>query len=84
MRIARSGSTTIKLSVPIGTIEIVAKGFPTPKTWMRCKGTELSRIDYPELFGLIGVIYGVGDGITTFNIPRLITDYRDYIIKVNE
>lgn len=42
--------------------------------WLFCDGRELSRTDYPDLFGAIGTTYGEGDGTTTFNIP----DRRGY------
>ena len=35
------------------------------------EGQEINRLNYPELFALYGVTYGVGDGTTTFNLPDL-------------
>lgn len=34
-------------------------------------GPEVSRIDYWELFDVIGTTYGVGNGVDTFNLPKL-------------
>ena len=38
--------------------------------WMICDGRELSRTEYAELFAVLGVTWGIGDGVTTFNIPE--------------
>jgi microcystin-dependent protein len=38
---------------------------------MLTDGAAVSRLLYPELFALIGVIYGSGDGSSTFNLPDL-------------
>lgn len=46
-------------------------GATDPIGWMICNGRIVSRTMYPNLFALIGVDYGMGDGITTFNIPDL-------------
>lgn len=32
-------------------------------------GQDVSRAEYPELFSLLGVSFGVGDGISTFGLP---------------
>lgn len=37
--------------------------------WVKCDGRALSRTAYKELFDVVGTTYGVGDGLTTFNIP---------------
>jgi microcystin-dependent protein len=36
-----------------------------------CDGSAVSRTTYSELYGLIGDLYGPGDGSTTFNTPDL-------------
>ena len=46
-----------------------------PEGWLICDGRELSRLDYSELFNVIGTIWGVGDGLTTFNIPDLRNEF---------
>ncbi len=35
-----------------------------------CDGTAVSRVDFPELFALLGTTEGDGDGSTTFNLPN--------------
>lgn len=49
--------------VPFGSLTI-------PDNWLLCDGREVSRIDYSELFNVIGTSYGSGNGSTTFNIPN--------------
>lgn len=38
--------------------------------WLLCDGRGISRTEYKELFSLIGVDCGAGNGIDTFNIPN--------------
>lgn len=40
-----------------------------PDNWMLCQGQAISRTDYSELFAIIGITYGAGNGTTTFNLP---------------
>lgn len=40
-----------------------------PDNWMLCQGQAISRTTYAQLFAIIGTTYGIGDGITTFNLP---------------
>lgn len=46
-------------------------GNSAPVGWLICDGSAISRTSYSALFDTIGVTYGSGDGITTFNIPDL-------------
>ncbi|HEU4343693.1 MAG TPA: phage tail protein [Candidatus Binatia bacterium] len=59
--------------------EIIPSGFvmasahsTVPEGWLLCNGQEVLRADYPELFTAIGILYGAGNGTTTFLVP----DYR--------
>lgn len=54
----------------IGNI-IAFSGLNTPEGYLECDGSALSRVDYSELFSVIGTTYGDGDGSTTFNLPNL-------------
>lgn len=40
-----------------------------PDEWLLCYGQAVSRTTYADLFAVIGTIFGVGDGSTTFNLP---------------
>ncbi len=42
-----------------------------PVGWMLCDGSQISRSEYANLYNAIGVCWGVGDGLTTFNLPDL-------------
>lgn len=46
-----------------------------PSGWLECNGQAVSRTTYADLFGVIGSIYGNGDGSTTFNVP----DFRGHV-----
>lgn len=37
--------------------------------WLECDGSAISRTTYADLFAVIGTVWGVGDGSTTFNLP---------------
>lgn len=37
--------------------------------WLVCDGRAVSRATYADLFAVIGIIFGSGDGATTFNLP---------------
>lgn len=53
---------------PVGSV-ISYAGSTAPSGWQLCFGQAISRTSYPELFQVIGTIYGNGDGSTTFNLP---------------
>ncbi len=58
--------------VPIGTVvSFAGLSANIPDGWLECDGSALLRSEYPELLNMIGVSWGVGDGLTTFNIPDL-------------
>ena len=42
-----------------------------PEGQLECNGQEISRTEYSKLFESIGVVYGNGDGLLTFNLPDL-------------
>jgi microcystin-dependent protein len=56
--------------VPLGGILPFA-GATAPTGWLLCDGTAVSRVTYKDLFAVVGVTYGVGDGSTTFALPDL-------------
>lgn len=55
---------------PIGVV-LPFTGGNIPDKWLLCDGSPISRTDYADLYDVIGVTYGIGDGATTFNIPNL-------------
>jgi len=44
--------------------------------YLLCDGSAVSRTVYSDLFAAIGTTYGVGDGSTTFNLPRAISSLQ--------
>jgi microcystin-dependent protein len=56
--------------VPPGTVLSFA-GVTPPVGYLLCDGSAVSRTTYSALFASIGIIWGAGDGSTTFNLPDL-------------
>jgi microcystin-dependent protein len=58
----------VSSAYPIGSVMPYAGTVP-PTGWLFCYGQVVGRAEYPALFSVIGVNYGIGDGSTTFAIP---------------
>lgn len=56
--------------IPQGTVVPFA-GSTAPSNWLICDGRAVSRTTYSALFNAIGILYGAGNGSTTFNLPDL-------------
>ena len=39
--------------------------------WMICDGRAISRSKYNQLFSILSTKFGIGDNLTTFNIPKI-------------
>lgn len=63
-------ATTAANGVPPGAVFHFATSAP-PSGYLECNGAAVSRSTYAELFAVIGVTYGVGNGVSTFNLPDL-------------
>lgn len=76
LRLICDGSNSWKISNnissinPVGSIITFAKN-SSPIGFLECDGSAISRTTYNSLFSVIGAVFGVGDGSTTFNIPDL-------------
>lgn len=57
-------------TIPVGTI-ITYLGNNPPNGFLASNGAEVNRTTYANLFSVIGITYGSGDGSTTFNLPNL-------------
>jgi microcystin-dependent protein len=57
----------------VGGIVMFGKTSSFPGETLECDGSAVSRATYANLFALIGTIFGIGNGTTTFNLP----DMRD-------
>ena len=44
-------------------------GVAAPSGYLLCDGAAVSRTTYSGLFAVVGTVFGVGDGSTTFNLP---------------
>lgn len=68
-----SSATEIQqIAMPAG-VEAYHAGLSAPNGWLVRDGSAVSRATYSALFAAIGVLYGVGDGSTTFNLPNDLT-----------
>lgn len=54
----------------IGEIVLFPAADPPVAGWLVCDGDSLLRDEYPDLFAVIGTLYGAADG-THFNIPDM-------------
>lgn len=62
--------------IPIGSV-VTWMTETAPEDWLFLRGQAVSRTTYPALFGLLGTMYGQGDGSTTFNLP----DFRGLFLR---
>ena len=53
--------------------EVIFYAGPTPDAtkYLFCDGSAVSRSTYADLFAAIGTTWGIGDGVTTFNLPDM-------------
>ena len=61
---------------PVGTI-IWYAGSSAPSGYLLCNGSNVSRTTYADLFTVVGVKYGTGNGTTTFTLPNLIGKFAE-------
>jgi microcystin-dependent protein len=65
-----NGSTWQSVSaLPSGTITMWPTGTP-PTGWLLADGSAVSRVTYATLFTVITTTFGIGDGVSTFNLPN--------------
>lgn len=55
---------------PIGSIFLYGGAY-SPAGFLFANGAAISRTTYANLFSIYGIVFGVGDGSTTFNLPDL-------------
>ena len=66
-----SALSSVGTSVATGTVIMFANGTNIPTGYLLCNGADVSRTTYSNLFTAIDVLYGSGDGSTTFTIPDM-------------
>jgi len=64
------GNMDLTQKTPIGTILPFA-GRNIPNGWLLCDGREINRAQYANLYSVIDITYGLGNGNDTFNLPDL-------------
>jgi len=59
-------------AVPVGSImPFAGDASKVPAGWLLCDGKAINRLEYLNLFNVIGTAWGVGDNATTFNLPDM-------------
>lgn len=66
----RIAGGTLYADLAVGSI-IPFGGSAIPSGYLLCNGQAVSRIEYSELFAVIGTAFGKGNESTTFNVPDL-------------
>lgn len=66
--LATEGSAAAE--VPTGSVFFYT-GASVPTGYLRCNGAAVSRTTYAALYSVVGVTFGSGDGVSTFNLPDL-------------
>lgn len=68
--IAQNKPIIINDDVPVGTISYRKTGGTLSSSWLFCDGSSVSRIEYPELFEVLGYTYGGSEEF--FNLPNVV------------
>lgn len=50
--------------------------------YLECNGSAVSRTQYAKLFASIGISYGAGDGVSTFNLPNFASPGAPAVWKI--
>ncbi len=63
-------------SIPSGIV-LPFTGLVAPLGFLLCHGQAVNRTTYASLFAVLGTSHGVGDGLSSFNLP----DYRGLFLR---
>ena len=74
MSAANRAATMADVGFPIGGGLIHFADTP-PTGFLECDGSAISRTTYADLFAVVGTVWGVGDGTTTFNLPNTLGEF---------
>lgn len=58
------------IGAPVGSVAWMSVN-TVPSGWLLANGQAVSRTTYAGLFAVIGTNHGLGDGVSTFNVPNL-------------
>ena len=63
--------------------EITVHAGDVPAGYLVCNGQAVGRLQYSALFSAIGIKYGAGDQVNTFNVPNISAPATgtNYIVK---
>ena len=70
--LASNNKTETGDGTPVGCVMAFAGSTPPPSGWLICDGREVGRVEYKELFDVIGIFYGSSNA-SSFKVP----DYRE-------
>lgn len=70
-RVLQTATEIQQSALPPGVVSHTA-GSVAPNGWLIRNGAAVSRTTYAALFAVVGTMWGVGDGTTTFNLPNAI------------
>lgn len=65
-----SKDETKQNGLPAGTVIHFSRN-TAPAGFLKANGAAVSRATYSDLFAVIGILFGSGDGVSTFNLPDL-------------
>lgn len=65
------GAAALGVGMIAGVAYSTVNGDAPPAGCLWCEGQDVSRVTYAELFGVLGTLWGAGDGSTTFTLPDL-------------
>lgn len=68
MSFSRGSLSPFASNFPVGFVGHRAS-VNVPAGWLECDGSAVSRATYAALFAELGIVWGSGDGVTTFNLP---------------
>lgn len=60
---------------PGAVVMLGSPNIPTGYRLLKCNGAAVSRTAYADLFAAIGITYGAGDGVYTFNVPEARSEF---------
>lgn len=70
--VAELATAVTDLLAPIGALlDYGGSTDPVAGKWILADGRAISRSTYASLFTIMGTTYGIGDNLTTFNVPDL-------------
>ena len=58
-----------KVRMQVGDIKMSIRS-DNHQGWVKCDGSAVSRSTYSALFSLVGISFGAGDNVDTFNLPN--------------